>query len=265
LVALHFKYTVLHPSTIAAKPYNVRCKFRCSNAHPQHTIENRIAKAHSTLMISSTYPGPPSMPRSVTLAKPKNKGKSYSTFLKPIVSAEWLHKIRLKYPNAPLPPSGNVSSRLHAHILLHHLSLCNNLYKLPSYLTMCGHRNPMSLLRLRSQSHQSISTIADNQRNAYDSRVCLYCPSGVIGSEIHLILECPATSHVALDLFQFITILLYNICQPDWSTLTTHHQTFFILGDPQSWGKKKFITCGCNQLSLLSLIKYVTWKLSYIT
>jgi len=63
----------------------------------------------------------------------------------------------------------------------------------PPYLTMCGHRNPMSLLRLRSQSHQSvfalILTIHENQQDTYDSRVCLYCPFGVTGSEIHLILE----------------------------------------------------------------------------
>ena len=69
------------------------------------------------------------------------------------------------------------------------------------------------LLRLWYQSHQPIPThmltIADNQRDAYDSRVCLYCPSGVTGSEIHLILECPETSHVALDLIQFLTTLLY--------------------------------------------------------
>jgi len=150
VVALHFRYTVLHTNTIAAKLYNLRCQFRCSNSHPQHTIENRTAKAHSTLMISSTYPGPPSMPRSVTLANPKNKGKSYTTFLKPIVSVEWLRQIRMKHPHTPQPPTGNVSSRLHAHFLLHHLSLCNNLYKLPPSLTMCGHRNPMSLLRLWS-------------------------------------------------------------------------------------------------------------------
>jgi len=77
LVDLHFKNTVLHTNTIAAKLYNLRCKFRYSNSHPQHTVENRTAEAHSTLMISSTYPGPPSMPRSVTgtLAKPKNKEK----------------------------------------------------------------------------------------------------------------------------------------------------------------------------------------------
>jgi len=146
------------------------------NAHIQHTIENRIAKVHSTLMIFSTYPGPPPIPRSVTLAKPKNKGKSYTTFLKPIVSAEWLRLIRLKYPNAPQPPYGNVSARLNSHFLLHDLSLCSNLYKLPLNLTMCGHRHPMSLLRLWSQNHQSIPTHMltlnnNNQRDTYDSRV----------------------------------------------------------------------------------------------
>jgi len=220
-------------------------------------------------MISSTCPGPLSMPRSVTLAKPKNKGKSYTTFLKPIVSAGWLRQIRLKYPNAPLPPSGNVSSRLNAHFLLQHLSLCNSLYKLPPYLTMCGHRNPMSLLRLQSRSHRSFPThmltIADNQRDAYDCLVCLYCPSGVTGSEIHLILECPATSHVALDLFQFLTTLLYNTCQLDWSTLTTHQQTSLILGDPPSTLPKEFYHVWLQSTILLSLITYLTWKLSYIT
>jgi hypothetical protein len=236
LVALHFRYTVLHTSTIAAKLYTLRCQFRCSNKHPPQSLENRIAKAHSTLMISSSYPGPPPMPRSVFSAKPKNRGKSYTTFLKPLVSAEWLRQIRLQYPNAPLPPSGHVSSRPHAHFLLHHLSLCNNLYKLPPYLTMCAHRNTMSLLRLRSQSHQSIPThiltIDDNRRDSYDDRMCLYCPSGVTGSEIHLILECPATSHVARDLILLLTDLLLDTCQPAWDTLTNHQQTSLILGDP---------------------------------
>ena len=108
---------------------------------------------------------------------------------------------------------------------------------------MCGHRNPMSLLRLRSQSHQSIPThmltIDDNQRDTYDSRVCLYCPSGVTGSEIRLILECPTTSHVALDLIQLLTTLLYDTCQLDCTTLT-HQQTSLVLGDPPSTLPKKF-------------------------
>ena len=44
LVALHFRYTVLHTNIMAAKLYTLRCKFRCNNAQHQHTIENRIAK-----------------------------------------------------------------------------------------------------------------------------------------------------------------------------------------------------------------------------
>jgi len=74
LVALHLRYTVLHTNTIVAKFHNLRCKFRCSNAHSQHTIENIIAKAHFTLMISSTYPGPHLMPLSVSpLQNPRIK------------------------------------------------------------------------------------------------------------------------------------------------------------------------------------------------
>jgi len=47
-------------------------------------------------------------------------------------------------------------------------------------------------------------------------------------------LECPATSHVALDLIKLLTTLLYDTCQPDWGTLTTHQQTSLILRDPPS-------------------------------
>ena len=54
LIALHLRYTVLYPNTIATKLYTLRCQFKCSNAHPLHTIENRIAHTHSTLMISTT-------------------------------------------------------------------------------------------------------------------------------------------------------------------------------------------------------------------
>jgi len=79
---------------------------------------------------------------------------------------------------------------------------------------MCGHCNPMSLLSLWSQSQQSIPThmltIDDNQRDIYDSRMCLYWQSGVTGSEIHLILECLTTSHIKLDLIQLLTNLLYD-------------------------------------------------------
>jgi len=100
-------------------------------------------------------------------------------------------------------------------------------------------------------------TIADNQQDDYDSRVCLYCPSGVPGSEIYLILECPATSHVAMDLIKLLTTLLYDTCQPDWSTLTTHQQTSLILGDPPSTLPKK-IHHVCLQSTLPAILGYVS-------
>jgi len=68
-------------------------------------------------------------------------------------------------------------------------------------------------------------TIVDNHRDTYESRVCLYFPSGVTGSEIHLILECPATSHVAQDLN---IIILSNSSQP--SSMTPGNQ----IGAPSS-------------------------------
>ena len=51
------------------------------------------------------------------------------------------------------------------------------------------------------------------------------------GSEIHFNLECPTTSHVELDLIQLITNILFDTCQPEWTTLATHQQTSLILGE----------------------------------
>jgi len=44
LVAHYFRSTVLHTNTITAKLYNLRCQFRCSNSHPQHTIETELLR-----------------------------------------------------------------------------------------------------------------------------------------------------------------------------------------------------------------------------
>ena len=86
----------------------------------------------------------------------------------------------------------------------------------------------------------------------------LYCTLGVTGSEIHLILECPATSHVALDLIQLLTTLLYDTCQPFSMTLAnqigassppTNKPPLSWVTPPPPFPKSS-ITCGCNQLSL---------------
>jgi len=128
----------------------------------------------------------------------------------------------------------------------------------------------MHLNPLRKMSpHQPIPThmlnIDDNLRDTYDDRVCLYCPPGVTGSELHLILECPTTSHVALDLIQLLTRLLYDTCQPDWTTLTTHEQTSFILSVLPSTLPKKLdhIWQKSTLLAILLFILYVS-QLEYL-
>jgi len=90
LGSLHFRYTVTHTHLISAHLYTIRCQRKASNAHPQHSLENRIERAYHALGLSTSYPGPPTMPMSVALAKPGNRGKSYTTYLNPLVTAEWI-------------------------------------------------------------------------------------------------------------------------------------------------------------------------------
>jgi len=139
--------------------------------------------------------------KSGSFANPKNKGKSYTTFLKPIVSAEWLRQIQLKYPHAPQPPSGNVSSST-------------------SSSTTCPSATTYTNIPLTSKC---VGT----------ATLCLSSDSGPKATN-----PFPPT-HVALDLIELLTNLLYDTCQPDWTTLTTHQQTSLMVGDPSSTLPKK--------------------------
>ena len=70
----------------------------------------------------------------------------------------------------------------------------------------------MSLTRPRSQSHQLIPThtftIQNAQRVTYDQKLCPYCDHQAIGNEIHILLQCPGTKHIANDLVATLTTLL---------------------------------------------------------
>jgi len=72
--------------------------------------------------------------------------------------------------------------------MIHGPSLYNNLYKIPPYLNIFTERNPMSLTRFRSQSHQLIPThkftIQNAQRVTYDQRLFPYCDQQATGTEI---------------------------------------------------------------------------------
>jgi len=173
----------------------------------------------------------------------------------------------------PTCTSTPLRERLFKHFLLHHLSLCNNLYKHPPYLKMCGHRNPMSLLRLRSQSHQSISTHPCRTRLdrtpyksplrhlparldypdhsstnlPYGRRPLIYppqeTPPRLVASEVnplwHPWLCLPLRKSFILDLSPHKSPRLYDTCQPDWTALTPHQQISLNLGDPPSTLSKK--------------------------
>jgi len=134
LISLHFRYTVTHTHLISAHLYTLRCQRKTSNAHPRHSLENRIETAYHTLSLSISYPGPPTMPMSVALAKPGNRGKSYTTYLKPLVTAEWIQQLTAARP--PQPTNATPTGRTQAHFMTHGLSLHNDLYKIPPYLNI---------------------------------------------------------------------------------------------------------------------------------
>ena len=123
------------------------------------------------------------MPMSVALAKPGNRGHSCTTYLKPLVTAQWIRQLTAVHP--PQPTNATPTGRTQAHFMIHRPSLYNNLYKIPPYLNICTERNPMSLARFRSQSHQLIPThtftIQNAQRVTYDQQLCPYCDHQAIG------------------------------------------------------------------------------------
>ena len=178
----------------------------------------------------------------VALAKPGNRGKSYTTYLKPLVTAQWIWQLTAAHP--PQSTSATPTGRSQAHFMIHGPSLYNNLYKIPPYLNICTQRNPMSLTRFRSQSHQLIPThtftIQNAQRVTYDQNSCPYCDHSAIGNEIHILLQCPGTKQIAKDLVATLTTLLTHSHQPTWNSLTLYQETSIMLADPPTTLPKKF-------------------------
>ena len=129
-------------------------------------------------------------------------------------------------------------------------SFCTTSHSLPTSTNLppispCAQKkNPMTLLRLRAQSHQQVPThmltIEHQTRDKYSERICPHCLHPHIGSEIHIILHCLATKHIAKDLIESLTQFLDDTGQPDWASLNSHQQTSLILSDPPTPLPKKF-------------------------
>jgi len=144
----------------------------------------------------------------------------------------------------PQTTNATPTGRTQAHFMIHGPSPYNNPYKISPYLNISTERNPMSLTRFRSQSHQLIPThkftIENAQRVTYDQKICLYCDQQATGNEIHILLQCPGTTHIANDLVATLTTLLTHSPQPTWNSLTLYRQTSIMLADPPTTLPKKF-------------------------
>jgi len=181
------------------------------------------------------------MSMSVALAKPGNRGKSYTTYLKPLVTAEWIRQLTAAHP--PQTTNATPTGRTQAHFMVHGPSLYNNLYKIPPYLNIWTERNPMSATRFLSQRHQLIPThkftIENAQRVTYDQTICPYCDQQGTGNEIHILLQCSGTKHIVNDLVATLTTLLTHSHHPTWNSLTLYQQTSIMFADPPTTLPKK--------------------------
>jgi len=61
---------------------------------------------------------------SVVLAKPGNRGKFYTTYLKPIVTAAWIQQLTAAHP--PQPTNATPTGPTQAHFMIHGPSLYND-------------------------------------------------------------------------------------------------------------------------------------------
>jgi len=102
----------------------------------------------------------------------------------------------------------------------------------------------MSLTRFRSHSHQIIHThkvtIENAQRVTCNQNLCLYCDQQATGTEIHILLQCPGTKHMANDLIATLSKLLELSHQPPWNSCALYQQTSIILADPPTTLPTKF-------------------------
>jgi len=69
-----------------------------------------------------------------------------------------------------------------------------------------------SVPRFCSQSHQLIPnhklTNENAQRVTYNQKLCPYCDQQATGTEIHILLQCPGTKHIADHLIIILCKLL---------------------------------------------------------
>ena len=111
LVRLHFRLSVTTKGGLSSLLYLAQTTQR--NLLPHDALENRVAQAFDRLGLAQHYPVWSGLPGHITSPKTKNKEKSFSNYLKQIVSKVWLketlvnahHLPQIKHPPQDCKPT----------------------------------------------------------------------------------------------------------------------------------------------------------------
>ena len=139
-------------------------------------------------------------------------------------------------------------------------SVQTNLFTPSPFITHHSALNAMSLFQIHTHSHKAIPThtyhFEDNQRDLYTARLCPSCNTNTVGSETHVIFDCPYSKHLAIPLIRKFQTLLTNAGQTPWTCLTPRQHLSLILGNPPLSLLKKLHTAWTRN-SLKEILPYI--------
>ena len=154
----------------------------------------------------------PRTPPQVAQAKPRNRNKAFANFLKTFASVVCHKDIHRNHPASQNNLPYTSCTRVYFQIMRDSLK---TIFFHPSpFITHHSALNAMSLFRIRTQSHGAIPThcyhFEDSHHHQYSDCLCPRCTTNTVGCQIHAILDCPYSKHLALPLIRKIRTLLYN-------------------------------------------------------
>ena len=204
---------------------------------PPESLDRRMP-ASTRFLDPDRLDNPSILPRCVASAKEAHREKSYQRYLQSRVTSKWRLSLQQEAENGRMLSK---SSRYLAYIALHlgDLSKRTSVYKAAHYL-----RSPFpaqqDLLRLRAQAwslvlpcHQWRLAARGFQRQDYANRFCPLClPHQHLGTEAHMIIDCPHTNCVWIQFLDKFKRLARLLDLPPLVNLAPPEQLQFALGNP---------------------------------
>jgi len=169
-------------------------------AVPLDTLEDCKQNAVGQVDPPRRDPNSP-MLHNVTLAKPRNKEKTYKKYLETQCSDQWRKHLEITLSNSP----GRVRAYVHWHL---HNKHKRSMYKPGPYLTHQSSPYQLELIKICTQHTMHIipshlHCAFRNPQAVYQDRVCPYCRASgtrILSDELYIICQCPTTK-VVLDRF----------------------------------------------------------------